>query len=265
MPEEMMPHLFIPLPEGFMPPEDGSDFIEAAFAAIDGGDGELTLEELIALLPPPEGDEPPPPPEEMPPHLMIPLPEDFVPPPPEDGPEAFIEAAFALIAGEDGVLILEELLEWLDAKPMNGNSGISEGDEGLAGLPYPPACSSSLVNSELLPQQTGFACNNSQSVGNLIFRTVCNADPYRDQAISLPDGRAADCFGIEAIKGTNLIFEIFKESDGTLMYDNSMGKNAFETLVLIGEPGGTVYRIKLFGADTPDARMTIRFIDHPTF
>ena len=44
-----------------------------------------------------------------------------------------------------------------------------------------------------------------------------------------------------------------------------MGKAAFDTLVLIGEPGDTVYRINLTGADEADASVTLEFIDHPTF
>ena len=49
------------------------------------------------------------------------------------------------------------------------------------------------------------------------------------------------------------------------MFNTSMGKTAFDTLVLTGGPGGTVYQIKLVSADETDARITVRFIDHPTF
>ena len=121
------PSLFIPAPEGFEPPspEEGHEaFEEAFFAAVAGDDGVLTLEELKAIMPPPEempkppeeGEEPPeegeePPP--LPPGVMIPLPEGFEPPPPEEGPEAFLEAAFAAVAGDDGELTLEEFMEAL--------------------------------------------------------------------------------------------------------------------------------------------------------
>ena len=67
----------------------------------------------------------------------------------------------------------------------------------------------------------------------------------------MPEGRAADCFRIAAIKGNNITFEIVKESDGSVIFDTSMGKTAIDTLVLIGEPGDTVYRINLTGAARP--------------
>jgi len=271
-PGEMPPPpmgLIIPLPEDFEPPppEEGPDvFIEAAFSVVAGEDLELTLEELKAILPPPE--EMPPPPEEgkpMKPHLFVPFPEDFEPPPPEEGPDVFIEAAFGAIAGDDLVLTLEELKAALPPPGEMGPPGISEGEEGLEGLPYPPECGDEVRDSELLPQAENVSCDRSESVGNLIFRTVCNTAPYETQAISLPEGRAADCFGIEAIKGHNIVFEIVKESDGTQRFHTAWGKMAFDTLVLVGEPGGTVYLINLLSADEPDARITVKFIDHPTF
>jgi hypothetical protein len=143
--------------------------------------------------------------------------------------------------------------------------GISEGDEGLEGLAYPEECSDATVTSEMSPQDTNVACAGSESEGNLVHRTVCNMAPYDSQAISLPEGRAADCFAIAAIKGHNIVFEIIKESDGAQMFHTSMGKTAYDTLVLIGEPGGAVYRIKLLSADETDARITLEFIDHPQF
>ena len=220
-------------------------------------------------------DPPPPPPM---PGLMVPLPDGVMPPPPEAGPEAFdafLADVFALIdENGDGLVSLDELKAWMmkfgpkepgeDSEPGE-MAGISEGDEGLEGRPYPPECSEDVRNSELLPQGENVACGRSESVGNLLFRTVCNAAPYNTNAISLPEGRAADCFGVEAIKGHNIVFEIVEEATGTVVFDTSMGKTAFDTLVLVGGPGGTVYQIKLVSADEADARITIKFIDHPTF
>ena len=54
-------------------------------------------------------------------------------------------------------------------------------------------------------------------------------------------------------------------SEGCVIFDTSMGKTAFDTQVLIGEPGDTVYRINLTGADEADASVTLDFIDHPMF
>ena len=140
--------------------------------------------------------------------------------------------------------------------------GVSEGDEGLEGAPHPPECSDEVRDNELLPQEENVSCPHSESVGNLLFRTVCNMDGWRDQAISLPPERAADCFAVEAIKGHNIVFEIINEADGAQMFHTSMGKAAFDTLVLTGE---NIYRINLISADEPDARITVRFIDHAMF
>ena len=143
--------------------------------------------------------------------------------------------------------------------------GISEGDEGLEGLPYPAECGEDLSESELGPVATNVSCGTSESEGNQVQRTVCNVSPYNSAAISLPSERAADCFRIAAIKGNNIAFEIVNEDDGTVLFDMSMGKEAFDQLVLTGGPDGAVYRINLLGADEADASITVEFIDHPTF
>jgi len=144
-------------------------------------------------------------------------------------------------------------------------SRISEGDEGLESLPHPEECGETLTSSEMGPIAEGVSCGSSDSVGNQLNRTVCNLAPYNSNAISMPEGRAADCFRIAAIKGNNITFEIVKESDGSVIFDTSMGTTAFDRLVLIGEPGDTVYRINLTGADEADASVTLEFIDHPMF
>ena len=211
----------------------------------------------ILLSPPPGTELPPPPPEP--------------PTDPEAGKMMLFEGLFALMDTDgDGKISKDEMLAWLaDIHfPVHGggeSSGISEGDDGLEDLPHPVECSESVITSEMQPQDTNISCSSSESKGNLVHRTVCNTDPYKSQAISLPDGRAADCFRIAAIKGHNIVFEIIKESDGTQMFHTSMGKTAFDRLILIGEPGDTVYRINLISADEPDASITVEHIDHPQF
>ena len=231
-----------------------------------------------------------------PPHhpaLVIPLPGDFAPPPPpedEEGRKGWFENAFGAIdADGDGVISKEELMaamrgphhhaEGDGGEGMEGSEhpdseggfdhsddGLSADDEELSGLPQPPPCDEGVRESELSPQDVNVACSSSESVGNLIFRTVCNEDPYKSEAISLPSGRAADCFAIEAIRGSGITFEIVEESTGTAVFNTADGKHAFDTLVLTGGPSGTkVYRINLLSGDTPDASLTIRFIDHETF
>ena len=145
--------------------------------------------------------------------------------------------------------------------PEGDMMGVSAGDPGTEGMPEPPMCSDELRDGELGPQAEGVSCPHSDSVGNLVFRTVCNSDPWRSQAISLPAGRAADCFGLEAIAGHHIEFEIVNEADGTPVFHTSMGKEAFDHLVLTEG----VYHINILSADEPDARITVRFIDHPMF
>jgi len=137
--------------------------------------------------------------------------------------------------------------------------GISEGDEGLEGKPHPPECSDELFPSEMQPQAEGEPC--AETEGNLVFRTVCNVEGFNAQAISLPDGRAAGCFAIEAIRGHGIVFEIARESDGSVVFDTSMGKEAYHNLVLVGPE---VYHVKLVGG-SPDAAITVRFVDHGVF
>ena len=241
---------------------------------------------------------------EPPPGIFIPIPPDVELPPPEDGPEMFVEFAMSFLDKDgDGVISHEELMEALmagmhhdgdgmhhdgdgmhhdgdgmhdggDGMHHDGDGmhhdgeevhGISEGDEGLEGLPYPAECGEDLSESELGPVATNVSCGTSESEGNQVQRTVCNVSPYDSAAISLPSERAADCFRIAAIKGNNIAFEIVNEDDGTVLFDMSMGKEAFDQLVLTGGPDGAVYRINLLGADEADASITVEFIDHPTF
>ena len=210
--------------------------------------------------------------------IMIPLPGGAMMPAPEEGPDKLADFVFDHLDKDgDEKISKDELRDVLkDGMPHHGDgdsdgdsdgemSGISEGDEGLESLPHPEECGETLTSSEMGPIAEGVSCGSSDSVGNQLNRTVCNLAPYNSNAISMPEGRAADCFRIAAIKGNNITFEIVKESDGSVIFDTSMGTTAFDRLVLIGEPGDTVYRINLTGADEADASVTLEFIDHPMF
>ena len=210
--------------------------------------------------------------------IMIPLPAGAMMPAPEEGPDKLADFVLDHLDKDgDGKISKDELLDALKGgMPHHGDSdgdsdgdsemsGISEGDEGLESLPHPEECGETLTSSEMGPIAEGVSCGSSDSVGNQLNRTVCNLAPYNSNAISMPEGRAADCFRIAAIKGNNITFEIVKESDGSVIFDTSMGTIAFDRLVLIGEPGDTVYRINLTGADEADASVTLEFIDHPMF
>lgn len=132
---------------------------------------------------------------------------------------------------------------------------------GMMGDKVPPECSAELVNSEMLPQAENVACGSSS--GNLLFRTVCNMAGFDSQAISLPDGRDADCFGIESQTAGVVVFTVYPESDpSNLIFDSTRDGLHNIGAVHLGDTG--VYRIDLDeAASDPGARVTVKFIDHP--
>ena len=104
-------------------------------------------------------------------------------------------------------------------------------------------------------------------MGNLIFRTVCNMPGWDTNAITLPAGRAAGGFDVEASTHdpSGVAFEIRVEG-GPTVYHSSMGKAAFHGLILEdNNPSSTgKYTIALdAGGSATGARITIRFVDHP--
>ncbi|MDA0333883.1 MAG: hypothetical protein O2782_01835 [bacterium] len=130
---------------------------------------------------------------------------------------------------------------------------LKEGEGDLADLNIAPECSDDLRRSEQSPQAEGVPCRDRE--GNLIFRTICNMPGFESVAISLPDGRAAGCFGLEALRG-GIGFEIVSE-DGMHIWDTKMGKDSYRDLKLDG-PG--VFQVKSIGG-SPDGAVTIRFVD----
>ena len=130
----------------------------------------------------------------------------------------------------------------------------------------PPECSDALRNAELQPQATDAPVD--ETMGNLIFRTVCNMPGWDTNAITLPAGRAAGGFDVEASThdpSSGVNFEIRVEG-GPTVYHSSMGKAAFHSLILEdNNPSSTgKYTIALdTGGSAPGARITIRFVDHP--
>ncbi len=199
-------------------------------------------------------------------------------PPPSPDP-AVVDQVYKMIdKNGDGVLQKEEVLAWVKQAYPPGPNGEPAGmmlmQPGApppppppppsamvmmppppGPLPTPPPCTTALFTSELTPQKTGVPCNGKD--GNLIFRTVCNADSFDVQAIVLPAGRAAGCFGIEAITGGRIAFGI-RDAGGRLLYHTSSGPIP-PTLVLW--PG--TYQIFLDRpASDPGARVTVRFVDY---
>lgn len=132
---------------------------------------------------------------------------------------------------------------------------------GMMGDMVPPDCSAELITNEQLPQAENVTCGSS--TGNLLFRTVCNMPGFDSQAISLPDGRDADCFGIESQTPGPVIFTIYPESDpSNIIFDSTRDGLHNIGAVHLGDSG--VYRIDLDEtASVPGAKVTVRFIDHP--
>jgi len=142
----------------------------------------------------------------------------------------------------------------MDGEPMAME--LHEGDADLAHLPRAPECSDVLRESELGPQEEGHPCRDRE--GNLVFRTICNMPGFESAAITLPAGRAASCFGIEALSGS-IAFEIVTEGGGPV-WDMSMGPESYKGLKL--DEG--VYHIRSVGGGDPAGAITIRFVDVAT-
>jgi len=132
------------------------------------------------------------------------------------------------------------------------------------GTPYePPECDENVRNSELKPQAENVPCDGT--TGNLLFRTVCNKAPYDQVAITLPGGRMAGCFGVESITSNKVVWGIRVEGGATL-YHSSMGPVALNSLKISDTRPSPTGKYTIFldmKQSDPDARVTVRFVDHP--
>ena len=202
------------------------------------------------------------------------------PPPPPSKEEMFNQ----MDANGDGMVTWDEFQAWYDAHmggpmhdggehtdggPMDGE-GHDHGDHMGEGMPVPPECSEEMRQNEQQPQQTNVPASNGMQ-GNLLFRTVCADMPGYDQAaISLPPGRQALDFDLEAATPDpamgNIVFGI-KDDMGNDVFHSSAGKAAFHALVLENAATSTataVFTIYIdAAASDPGARITVRFIDTP--
>ncbi len=129
----------------------------------------------------------------------------------------------------------------------------------------PPTCSEELRLSEELPQAENVMASNGKQ-GSLLFRTVCGDTPGFDQvAISLPSGRSAVDFDVEAMTAGNVSFGIRVEG-GADIYHSSMGPAAFPALALADVTPSATGRYTVYldlSSSDPGSRVSVRFIDAP--
>ena len=254
----MHPEIVLGPPEGFEPPEGEepppmemppeemkSMMVEKFFQFMDAnGDGAVDFDEFMPWV---RASHMPPPPMDGEGMDGMKPPRDGMKPP-RDGMKPPRDGMHPGVGG----------LRPHSMKPgPEGEEGglLIEGEGDLADLPLAPECSDELRDSERDPQAENVPCGDRE--GNLIFRTICNMPGFESQAISLPDGRGAGCFGLEALR-SEIAFEIVAE-DGTVLFNTNMGKEAYMGLHLEG-PG--VFEVRSVGG-SPDGGVTIRFTDIP--
>ncbi|MCH2664781.1 hypothetical protein MK139_10615, partial [bacterium] len=148
-----------------------------------------------------------------------------------------------------------------------GDNAISEDGALLVGPGMfeniPPECTDDLRNSELQPQGTE---QRDGVTGNLIFRTVCNTQGNEKNFITLPAGREAGAFGIEAATEGKIRFGIRVEG-GAPVWETADGKAAFDSLHLESttpSPNGKYEILIDSGKSDPNVRVTVSFIDFPS-
>ena len=125
----------------------------------------------------------------------------------------------------------------------------------------PPACSNELRDSELQPQ--GTVEHNGQQ-GNLIFRTVCNMPGWENNAITLPAGRNASAFDVEAATMGKIFFGVSVEG-GAPVWTTADGKDAFHALHLTSAAPSANGKYTIFidpAKSDAGVSVTVRFIDH---
>ena len=148
-----------------------------------------------------------------------------------------------------------------------GDNALSEDGALLVGPGMfeniPPECTDDLRNSELQPQGTE---QRDGVTGNLIFRTVCNTQGNEKNFITLPAGREAGAFGIEAATEGKIRFGIRVEG-GAPVWETADGKAAFDSLHLESttpSPNGKYEILIDSGKSDPNVRVTVSFIDFPS-
>ena len=124
-----------------------------------------------------------------------------------------------------------------------------------------PECNDELRNSELTPQGTH---EQDGMTGSLLFRTVCNSPSWENNAITLPAGRNASHFGVEAATTGKIYFGISVEC-GAPVWTTADGKAAYDALHLTSAAPSANGKYTIFidpAKSDPGVRVTISFVDH---
>lgn len=286
------PGLMIPLVGDFMPPppEDGPGaLVGAALEFLDtDGDEALSGDEIKAAMEAAmeakggdgEGEMPPPPPcggcgggegEMGPPpfpHIVIPVPGDFMPPAPEDGHEEFAKAAFAAIDSDgDGKLSKDEIKAAFEGAmhhdgmghdgPCGGGGCGGEHGMGHDGPCGGGGCGGEHGDHPMDPEWEMAECNGAE--GNHVIRSLMASEGSNAVAISLPEGRAAGCF---EVTGGDYSAEIIEETDppsdpAPVVWSSGSG-DAIADLVI---GGSGIFHFQLTSDD--GAAITVSYVDYP--
>jgi len=289
------PGLIIPLVGDFVPPsEDGPQaFFGAALEFLDiDGDEALSPEEIIAAMkaakgemggegevPPPggEGEMPPPPhfdgdggehgemgPPPFP-HIVIPLPSDFMPPRVEDGHEVFMYAAFGALDSDGNTLLSkEEIRAAFEAFEMvDHGMGPSGGEHETVDAIDAQWDGFEAEEREddgdhpMDPEWEMAECNGAE--GNNVIRGLMASEGSNAVAISLPEGRAAGCFEVTGGDYSAVIIEETNppSDPAPVLWDSGSG-DAIAGLVI---SGSGIFHFHLTSDD--EAAITVSYVDYP--
>lgn len=285
------PGLMIPLVGDFSPPLHADSlqaFVGAALKFLDtDGDEALSGDEIKAAMeaakgemggegevPPPggEGEMPPPPPfggcggehgEMGPPpfpHIVIPLPSNFMLPDPEDGHEGFMKAAFgALDRDDDTLLSKDEIKAAFEAAMGDHGMGPSGGGEHDGDPCGEGGCGGEQGDHPMDPEWEMAECNGAE--GNNVIRGLMASEGSNAVAISLPEGRAAGCF---EVTGGDYSAEIIEETNppsdpAPVLWDSGSG-DAIAGLVI---SGSGIFHFHLTSDD--EAAITVSYVDYPAY
>ena len=125
----------------------------------------------------------------------------------------------------------------------------------------PPECSDEVRNIELLPEAS---VEKDGMSGYLYFLTVCNSPGFENNAITLPAGRKASGFDVEAATQGKIFFGVAVEG-GAPIWTTADGKGALDGLHITSARPSPNGKYMIFidpEKSDPGVRVTVSFVDH---